>query len=68
MLIQQLRELEADGLIRREAKPVVPHTWNIALVLWEKASSRCSKECPTGGWSIPQNSLIFIRRYNKRCN
>jgi DNA-binding HxlR family transcriptional regulator len=24
MLIQQLRELEADGLVRRETKPVVP--------------------------------------------
>ena len=42
MLTQQLRQLEADGLVRREVFPQVPPGWSTASPPRGRSSAACS--------------------------
>jgi DNA-binding HxlR family transcriptional regulator len=48
MLIQQLRELERDGIVTRTVHPQVPPKVEYALTKWDRRCARLSTSCSNG--------------------
>jgi DNA-binding HxlR family transcriptional regulator len=57
MLIQQLRELEADGLVHRETKPVVPP--HVEYSLTELGVSLAPIMDEMANWGLRNNPLQY---------